>query len=239
MAREIAETGLAEDVYASSLAETDRRPRQTSPSSEITSERALEIPADMLAQSYLITKTRLAVLAMVQDTDIEMVTPEGRIDQSNSGTFRQIFEHRLSVYRETIEQRGYPSDLAGEYSVQTVTSSCASSGSMLFAGASEAIFAKLTITQAGFEITLTGTVAANHAEGLREDFDLPFEGVVVEHSLAFTDFANSDLFYLGEVVEGTIEIRPDPAVLDSWPAWASPPRRKDLENCLLVLRRDQ
>jgi len=215
----------------------------STPTAEPTLDVALSVPPAVLANSYLLTQTRLAFISMLSEMkphvtgSLKIVTPEGEIDASNYPDLQKKFEHRQAIYRQAIEKRGFATGLSGEYFVSSVKPSCAKSGSMLLRGASEKVFDKLTLAQDGFDMTMTAFVAADPSKGLDKDFELPLEGVAVENALAFVDFANSDYHLNGVITPNGIELRPDPDVLEAWPKWASPPAKRDLENCVLILER--
>ena len=54
--------------------------------------------------------------------------------------------------------------------------------------------------------------------------------------MAFDDPGNSDYSLVAEIEDGKIVVKPDPRVLDTWPQWAGPPKRKDLSNCTVTLQ---
>ena len=197
--------------------------------------KALKIPARDLAGSFLVNRY-LIKLTELAGANVRIHTPEGTIDQRSAAARRRESEARLAAYRHAIMQRGFAS-LAGVYAVDSVSPACARAGSLWLGGAQEGIFEKYEIVQDSFELTLNVTLApqpGQPAEG--KTFGL--EGVVVESALVFEDPMNSDYFLDGKAADGRITIKPRPDVVNSWPEWAGPPKKRDLENCSLVLRRE-
>jgi hypothetical protein len=60
---------------------------------------------------------------------------------------------------------------------------------------------------------------------------------VAESTMAVNDAMNSDYFFRGEIKDNVIVFKPDVSVLRSWPRWAKPPSRSDLEACVVTLER--
>ena len=156
-------------------------------------------------------------------------TPEGTIDKSNVHQYRERFEARLALYRAAIEQRGYES-FAGTYDA-SATESCSRAGSAWAGLVSEGAVDGVEIVQEGFAIQLTTKF---EVDGEIQSFDT--EPVAVESVMTFDDPGNSDYSLVGEIEDSRIVVKPDDSVLDTWPQWANPPKREDLNNCTITLQ---
>jgi hypothetical protein len=182
-----------------------------------------------LAISYDGVRQLYAFLPMVE-SGMTIHTPEGKVTRGNVAKIRRNLEERLAVYRTEIESRGYV-ELSGVYSVR-VTPPCAHTQSWLIMIESQSA-EEVEISQITFEFKLSHKISH---EG--RQFNNVMEGVVVEDQISFRDSMNSDFVFIGSVEGRTITIRPDTdAVLASWPNWAGPPKRKDLNACVVTLTR--
>lgn len=197
--------------------------------------RALAAPSENLGTAYLVSKNLVEFAGYAQD-GIEIVTPEGKISERNAKSYLRRYQGRLAAYRQAIARRGYQS-LAGTYSVASVTKACARSGSMLMGGAEEGVFKTIKIAQDDFEITLQLTLEVGEDEASSDDKTLDTPGVIVESAIVIAEPLNSDYFLQGTYSPNRIELKPRLDVLESWPNWAGPPKKNDLENCTLVLER--
>lgn len=195
---------------------------------------ALEASPDDLGVAYLVA-LNLIEMTEIAGGGIQIHTPEGVIDERNAPRKRKEFQSRLDIYHEAIFERGFD-DFSGQYSVASVSPSCAKSGSLWLSGPVEGAFESYTIAQEEFTLTLTLSLALK--PGMQTDLgSFELEGVAVESSLALADPINSDYFLKGRLLDGRLEIRPRLDVLDGWPKWAGPPEKRDLERCVLVLQR--
>ncbi len=194
---------------------------------EATLKSALEASAADLAQAYLTTKTRLAFLDIAVP-GITIIHLGETINKDSAEGFRARDEKLLSVYKQAIMQRGYKS-FAGAYRGVT-TESCARIKSSWVGIVHER-------EQSGIEITQNGIDAQLILRGKRKDKEVSLENeaAIAESSIAILDAMNSDYLFRGELKDQTIFIKPDPKVLDTWPKWAGPPSRRDLENCTITL----
>ena len=156
-------------------------------------------------------------------------TPEGTIDQGNVQQYRERFEARLAIYRAAIEQRGYES-FAGNYDA-SATESCSRAGSAWAGLVSDGTVRGVEIVQEGFAIQLMTRFELNG-----EIQSIETQPVAVESVMTFDDFGNSDYSLVGEIEDGKIVVKPDDRVLDTWPQWASPPKRDDLNDCRVTLQ---
>jgi len=183
--------------------------------------KALSAPAGDLAQGYASSKSTLGMLKMAEAG----IT----IQLGDRRKVRKEYETRLATYTAAIEQRGLQ-DISGDYTA--AATGCGKSGSS-WAGMVEEGFDKVVIKQAGPEITLT---VMGQYKG--EPLEMGADGVTVEDMLSMIDPMNSDYPLNGRIEEGRITIRPQADfVLRAWPGWAGPPKREDVESCVVTLRR--
>ncbi|HAU22840.1 MAG TPA: hypothetical protein DCS24_09675 [Erythrobacter sp.] len=197
---------------------------------------ALKSSPEGLGVSFLVNRYMIK-LADLATEGIQIQTPEGVIDKRSATVKKRESERRLHAYRQAILQRGFD-DLSGVYRIASVTPSCADSRSLWLSGAVEGIFEKFEFSQRSFEFALSITPTIE--SGIKDDIGtLDLEGVVVESNLVIEDPINSDYFLEGESLGERIEIRPRLDVLKGWPSWASPPKKRDLKNCKLVLERHE
>lgn len=198
--------------------------------------KAMNASAEDLGMAYLVNQSLIKMTEMAS-AGIQIHTADGIIDDRTAAQKRKEFERRLQIYRDAMMLRGFE-DFTGKYSVASVKSACAKSGSLWLSGSAEKAFKDYEIVQDGFSVKLTlkinpeaGAPSANGAFAL--------EGVAVESTLVIEDPINSDYYIKGFLKDGRLEIRPRLEVLNGWPEWASPPKKRDLERCILVLQRDE
>lgn len=199
---------------------------------EPTVEDLLAAPADAIAQGYLVTETRLSLMAMIAGTEFTLETPEGQITKENAGFFRQKFENRKAIYQQAIEQRGYPKDLAGEFHVTSVEPSCGGSEAPFISEAQRKSFNKVLVSQNDHEITVTILFELTDQDD-PEDAELAFDGVVIENSMSLFDDLNGYHYLVGRLAPGKIELRPSVEERSS----ASSSGEQELDSCVLVLER--
>lgn len=195
---------------------------------EPTLKKALDAPAWALAQSYLSMKTVVHFLSAA-DAGATIQLPGETITQSNMEESRRRYEKRLSLYGEAIKQRGYKT-ISGAYKGET-TESCARIKSLWVGVIHERGQSGIEIAQDGMEAQLV--IRVKH-EG--EALSLKNEAAIAESAISVLDAMNSDYFFRGEIKDQVITIKPNLSVLDTWPEWADPPSRSDLENCTITLR---
>ena len=200
----------------------------TASASEPSLEDALDVPAVVLAQSYHFMAHMVKTLLPLAERGATLQIAEVTITENNVGKYRRRFEARLAIYRAAIEKRGYVS-FAGNYEA-IATESCSRAGSIWARGIYSGDIRDLEIAQNGFEVQLL-----NWYEDAGEKQSIRIQAIAVESAIAFDDPANSDYYLVGEIEDGKIVIRPADDVLDSWPNWANPPKRKDLKNCTVTL----
>lgn len=189
--------------------------------------KSLAAPAGDLAQGYASSKSTLGMLKMAE-AGITIQLGNKKITQGNVGKVRKEYETRLATYTAAIEQRGMR-DIAGDYTA--AATGCAKSGSS-WASMVEEGFDKVVITQTGPEVTLT--VMGQYKD---KPLEMGAEGVTVEDMLSMIDPMNSDYPLSGRIEEGRITIRPETDfVLRAWPTWARPPKRADVERCVVTLQ---
>ena len=190
--------------------------------------KALAAPAGDLAQGYASSKSTLGMLKMAE-AGITIQLGNQKVTQRNVAKVRKEYETRLATYSAAIEQRGLR-DIAGDYTA--AATGCRKSGSS-WAGMVEEGFDKVVIEQTGPEITLT---VMGQYKG--EPFEMGADGVTVEDMLSMIDPMNSDYPLSGRIEESSITIRPQADfVLRAWPDWAGPPRREDVQSCVVTLQR--
>lgn len=190
--------------------------------------KAMAAPAGDLAQGYSSSKSALGMVELAE-AGITVHLGNQKVTGRNAAKVRKEYETRLATYRTAIERRGMR-DLAGDYSASAT--GCAKSGSS-WAGIVEEGFDKVVIKQAGPEVTL---VAMGEYEG--KPLEVGAAGVTVEDMIAMIDPMNSDYPLGGRIEDGRITIRPETDfVLRAWPGWAGPPKRADVESCVVTLQR--
>ena len=195
---------------------------------EPTLQDALDVPAVGLSQGYRQMESYLDSLSLAEGGST-IQTPEGTIDQGNVQQYRERFEARLAIYRAAIEQRGYES-FAGNYDA-SATESCSRAGSAWAGLVSEGAVRGVEIVQEGFAIQLMTRFELNG-----EIQSIETQPVAVESVMTFDDFGNSDYSLVGEIEDGKIVVKPDDRVLDTWPQWANPSKRDDLNDCRVTLQ---
>lgn len=189
-------------------------------------ENALKAPAYDLAKSYLNAKKTMEMLSLVR-AGASVTTPEGRITKENLPQYEQEYEQRLSIYAETIAQRGYKV-LSGSYRARA-SKACGRIQSLWVGVIHEGTARDIEIQQEGFEARLHLELKESAGRSLNNP------AIVVENSLVVVDAMNSDYCLRGEVKGENIVITPDESVLTTWPQWAKPPRKKDLKECTVTL----
>lgn len=196
--------------------------RQAAPSLE----QVLVAPASDLAMSFLNTESASKFISLAENGATVMVGSE-EINPANVARFRERIERRLSTYSDAITQRGFE-DLSGRYSAEAARA-CEEIGS---------VFGYLRSPElTGVEITQDQFRAQIILRFLSNGKEISIENVaaVVENAIAVQDKMNSDFYLRGELKGGEIAIAPDLSVLDSWPSWANPPKKKDLQKCIITL----
>ena len=70
-----------------------------------------------------------------------------------------------------------------------------------------------------------------------KEISLTHPAAVAESAVAVNKATNSDYYFQSEIMNSAIVFKPDVNVLKTWPQWAKPPNRKDLDNCVITLDR--
>jgi hypothetical protein len=185
---------------------------------------ALAAPAIDLAQGYLSSKMITEYILPAAKSGINIQMGGETINKSNVGEYQLKYQSRLLTYRKAIKQRGYKT-ISGKYRAST-TESCARVRSS-WVGLND-----IKIIQDGFDAQV---IASTIHEGTK--VSLKNQAAIVESSIVLQDAMNTDYFFRGVIKDKRIEIKPDVSVLRSWPKWAGPPSKKDLENCTITLKK--
>jgi len=195
---------------------------------EPTLEIALSIPAFELARKYS-DASSLEQFLVLAEGGATVQTPEGTITSDNVMEYRERIEGRINVYRSAIEERGF-SKLPRALRLDSSTKECKRVGSGWAGLLLESDLETIEVAQTGYAAELVTKVDFS---GVKREISQPV--TVVETALAMTDYSNSSYTWIGRLSSSKIEFRPALENLDSWPDWASPPKKKDLEKCLIVL----
>lgn len=195
---------------------------------EPTLEDALAAPAADLIQSYMFTHSVVHSSIPMAEMGVTVHLGSEKITERNAAKKLKKYQRRLDIYTEAINQRGFD-NVMGRYVGQS-TKSCEHSGAFWLGSIGTDSVRDIVIAQDWAGITVTLTMVEQG-----EAFDFEVSGFVLESSLVLMDPMNSDYYIRGEVLDGRIELRPDPRVVDAWPAWAGPPDRADVENCRVDL----
>jgi head-tail adaptor len=192
----------------------------------------LVAPAADLAEGYLAAKTSLGVVkAGAFDGPGARVTFNIRgetINKDNVDEYRARYQKQLSLYKEAIKQRGYAS-IAGAYKGEA-TKSCASSNSLWAAIVQEKAHSGIEIRQEGIDAQIVIRLKQNDKEMSIENL-----AAIAETTIIVIDSMNSEYYFQGTIKDQTIVLKPNLSVLNTWPKWANPPSRNDLENCTITL----
>ena len=202
--------------------------KQTKPVTEPTLQDAIDASAADLAQSYLSMKSivRLVPTGARATIHIGGVT----INKDNVDEYQVKFERRLSLYEQAIRQRGYKT-ISGLYKGEA-TESCARSNSIFAALIQQQKQESIEITQDDMDAQII--ITAKHDD---KEVSITNPAAVAESVIAVNEATNSDYFFRGEIKNNVIVFKPHVSVLDTWPKWANPPSRRDLEECIVTLER--
>lgn len=198
----------------------------------------LGAPPEDLAQGYLAVKTSSDLLkkyvkagAFGGSGASFMVKIRGEVvNKDNVNEQLSKLEKQFSVYEEAIEVRGY-SDVAGTYKGEA-TKSCAKSNSVFAAAIQNQLVTAIEIRQDGIDAQLTIRLKQKDKE-----MSVGTSAAIAENAFAMVEPMNSDFYFMGEVKDRVIVLKPDVSVLKTWPGWARPPSRSDLEDCMVTLER--
>lgn len=195
---------------------------------EPTLDDALAATALDLIQSYMFTHSVVHSSIPMAEMGVIVHLGSEKITERNAAKKLKKYQRRLDIYTEAINQRGF-GDVTGRYVGQS-TESCERCGAFWLGSIGTDSVRDIVIAQDWAGITVTLKMIEQG-----EDFDFEVSGFVLESSLVLMDPMNSDYYIHGKVQDGRIELRPDPRVVDAWPAWAGPPDREDVKNCRVDL----
>lgn len=168
----------------------------------------LELKAEDLSQEYLAIEQSPDIIrnAMRAVGRLSFQTFDGQmqeIDKSNADRFLKYWQDRLDLYRQAIEQRGYP-QIAGRYKPQA-NSFCRGKElnlAIMFSPnpreSDAALLDEVTIRQEGFTASIVDS--AGNPVGLAT------KGIVVNGGVAFGD-PMIGFVYLGPVEDSRIDLR--------------------------------
>jgi hypothetical protein len=194
----------------------------------VSIEDALNAPAAHLIQGYMFTKWVVDGLIPMAEMGMTVYAGYEKITERNAQKKLAKYQARLDIYSEAINRRGY-AQVAGRYRGIS-TESCDRSGAFWLGSIGSNEVQDISIYQEGIELTMTLSVL--HESNA---FDFDIGGYIVESDLILMNPLNSDYYVLGKVHGGQIDLQPDPGVLEGWPGWAGPPKRKDIKNCFVEL----
>jgi hypothetical protein len=205
---------------------------------EPTQKDVLEAPAADLAQGYLAAKTSVGLVKRLVKTGAFggsgarfMLKVRGEIiDKDNVDEYLAKYQKQLALHEEAIKQRGY-ANIAGAYKGEA-TKSCANSNSLWAAAIQRKAQTGVEIRQEGIDAQIVISLKQNDNE-----MSIGNPAAIAETAIAVIEATNSDYYFLGEIKDQVIVLKPDVSVLNIWPKWASPPRRNDLESCTVTLER--
>ncbi len=195
---------------------------------EPTLQDTLDMSAQDLALGYLSMKHTVRLVAIGDRTPITI--GKITINKNNVEEYKAKFEGRLSLYKQAIKQRGFKT-LAGKYKGEA-TKSCAGSSSLFAALIQQQNLTAIEITQDDMDAQIILTV---EQKGKQSSLSNP--AAVVESAMVVNEATNSDYFFRGDIKKNLITFKPDVSVLKTWPKWANPPSRKNLEKCIITLER--
>ena len=195
---------------------------------EPTLQDALDASASDLALSYLYMKHTVRFVAIGERATVTIGNVT--INKDNVDEYKAKYKGRLSIYEQAIRQRGFM-DLSGIYTGEAAES-CSRSNSIFAAIIQQQKHEGIEIRQNDMNALLVISVLHDESE-----IDVNNTAAVVESAIAVNEAANSDYYFRGEFKNEVIILKPDVMVLKTWPKWANPPSRKDLENCQIRLER--
>ena len=195
---------------------------------EPTLQDAVDAPAADLALSYLSMKHTVRFVAIGERATVTIGNTT--INKDNVEEYKAKFGERLSLYEQAIRQRGFKA-VAGQYKGEA-TESCVRSNAMWAALIQRQSHKAIEITQDDMDAQVI--IKVEH-EG--KERSLKNSAAVAESAMALNEASNSDYYFRGEIKGNLIVFKPDLLVLKTWPKWANPPSRSDLEECVITLER--
>lgn len=198
---------------------------------------------EALLAAYLAAPAKKLAMEHNRIDTISMLTDIGAGEQMPSITFqigdlvigpenreqvRAEFQAKLASVHEAIARRG-TANVAGDYSMKA-TRACRKIPSMWAQGIATKELGNPSILQSEHECQIVQMVDFNG----REPLETP--AVIVEDKIILADLMNTDFLFVGQVKGRVIEFQPDSDfILDAWPDWVNPPKRKDLDGCKVTL----
>ena len=198
----------------------------------------LEVSEANLVKDYLVAKTSFELLekyvkagAFDKSGATFTVNIRGKIvNKGNVDEYLGRSRKQVSVYEEAIKKSSF-TDITGTYKGEA-TRSCAKSNSIFAAAIQERLVTGIEIRQDGIDAQLTMSL-----EQKGKEISIGASTAVAESAIALIEPMNSDFYFLGEIRDRVIVLKPDVSVIETWPRWARPPSRSDLENCIVTLER--
>lgn len=205
---------------------------------EPTEKDVMEVPAADLAQAYHVAKTSLGGIKRLVKSGAFggsgatfMLKIRGEtIDKDNVDEYLAKYQKQLSSYEEAIKQRGY-ANIAGAYKGEA-TKSCENSKSLWAAVIQKQSQTGIEVEQEGIDAQVV--INLKHKD---KEVSIANSAAIAETAIAVIEATNSDYYFKGEIKDQVIVLEPDVSVLNTWPKWANPPSRSDLENCTITLER--
>ena len=195
-------------------------------------------PSEDLAQGYLAVKTSLEHLNKFvksgafsgSGASFMIKIGDEVVNKDNVNQYQGKLQNQLSVYEEVIKKRG-SAEIAGTYESEA-TMSCAKSNSLFAAAIQEKLVTGLEIRQDGIDAQLTISLKQKGRE-----MSVGTGAAIAESAIAVIEPMNSDFYFIGEIRDRIILLKPDVSVLKTWPGWANPPSQSDLKDCIVKLKR--
>lgn len=195
---------------------------------EPTLQDVLDAPAADLALGYLSVKHTVRLVALGERANV--IIGNTKINKDNVEEYKAKYGERLALYEQAIRQRGFEA-VAGHYKGEA-TEACVRSNAMWAALIQRQSQKAIEITQEGMDAQVIISV---EYEG--QERRLKNSAAIAESAMALNEMSNSDYYFRGEIRDNIIVFKPDLSVLRTWPKWANPPRREDLEDCVITLER--
>jgi hypothetical protein len=189
---------------------------------------ALSVPASDLAQGYLFVNFITKYVLPLADMGVNIQLGGEAINKSNVKKYQQRYQERLSIYRDAIKQRGY-SVIAGKYKGK-VTNACGRIESLWVSLISEGRPIDIEIKQDGCDAEL---IVSTEVDG--KPVSLKNIAAIAASGIAIQDSMNSGYYFQGDIKNKQIVLKPSASVLRSWPEWAGPPSKNDIDNCVITL----
>ncbi len=182
-------------------------------------------PAD-LAQSYAYSLVMQKMLKLAE-SGATVQLGDRKVDPSNAAAAANECRMGQDAFAEAIRARGFR-NVSGRY--RAASTDCGKAQSLWVSGLAAKDFREVLMTQDGFVVNVTQVMGGGPQTMLET------VAAVAESAMSFPDPGNTDYYWTGTIEEGRITLRPDVEdILRAWPAWAHPPSRKDLADCVVTL----